>query len=48
MAVLNSTVLERAWLSASNDFQQRIPNPSITSYAEAINNFVNKVLETGF
>ena len=37
MAVLNSTVLERAWLSASNDFQQRIPNPTITSYAESIN-----------
>lgn len=38
MAVLNSTVLERAWLSASNDFQQRIPNPSITAYANVIEN----------
>lgn len=38
MAVLNSTVLERAWLSGSNDFQQRIPNPSITAYANVIEN----------
>lgn len=38
MSVLNSTVLERAWLSASNDFQQRIPNPSITAYANVIEN----------
>ena len=36
MAVLNSTVLERAWLSATNDYQQRIPNPSISSYAEHV------------
>lgn len=38
MAVLNSTILERAWLSASNDFQQRIPNPSIAGYANAVEN----------
>ena len=38
MSVLNSTVLERAWLSASNDFQQRIPNPSIAGYANAVEN----------
>lgn len=38
MAVLNSTVLERAWLSASNDFQQRIPNPSINAYANVVEN----------
>ena len=38
MSVLNSTVLERAWLSASNDFQQRIPNPSISSYANVVEN----------
>ena len=38
MAVLNSTILERAWLSASNDFQQRIPNPSISGYASAVEN----------
>lgn len=38
MSVLNSTVLERAWLSASNDFQQRIPNPSITAYDNVISN----------
>lgn len=38
MSVLNSTILERAWLSASNDFQQRIPNPSIAGYANAVEN----------
>lgn len=38
MAVLNSTILERAWLSASNDFQQRIPNPSIAAYANVVEN----------
>lgn len=38
MAVLNSTILERAWLSGSNDFQQRIPNPSISSYANVVEN----------
>ena len=36
MSVLNSTILERAWLSASNDYQQRIPNPSISSYSEHV------------
>lgn len=38
MAVLNSTILERAWLSGSNDFQQRIPNPSINAYADVVAN----------
>lgn len=37
MAVLNSTIIERAWLSGSNDFQQRIPNPSINAYANVVN-----------
>lgn len=36
MAVLNSTILERAWLSGSNDFQQRIPNPAINAYANVV------------
>lgn len=36
MSVLNSTILERAWLSGSNDYQQRIPDPSISSYAEHV------------
>ena len=27
MATNNSTILDRAWLSATNDFQQRIPRP---------------------
>lgn len=38
MAVLNSTIIERAWLSASNDFQQRIPNPAVSSYANVVEN----------
>ena len=38
MSVLNSTVIERAWLSASNDFQQRIPNPTVNSYSAVIEN----------
>ena len=37
MAVLNSDILNRAWLSGSNMFQQRIPNPSISSYANVVN-----------
>lgn len=36
MSVLNSTILERCWISGSNDFQQRIPNPTISSYASTI------------
>lgn len=36
MAVLNSTILEKAWLSGTNDYQQRIPNPAISSYAEHV------------
>ena len=38
MAVLNSTILEHAWLEGSNDFQQRIPNPAIAGYASAVEN----------
>lgn len=38
MALLNSTILEHAWLEGSNDFQQRIPNPAITSYSSAVEN----------
>lgn len=38
MAVLNSDVLSRAWLSGSNMFQQRIPNPAISSYANVVAN----------
>ena len=32
MAVKNSTIIEKAWLEGTNDFQQRIPNPSIAGY----------------
>lgn len=36
MSVLNSTVLERAWLNGSSDFQQRIPNPAVQGYVNAV------------
>ena len=29
MATKNSTILSKVWLEASNDFQQRVPNPTI-------------------
>ena len=38
MAVKNSSILTRAWLNGSNSFQQRIPNPSINSYANVVAN----------
>lgn len=37
MSVLNSDILTRAWISGSNMFQQRIPNPAISSYASVVN-----------
>ena len=36
MALLNSTILEKAWLEGSNDFQQRIPNPATEGYARCV------------
>ena len=36
MAVKNSTIVTKAWLEGSNDFQQRIPNPEISGYSAAI------------
>lgn len=36
MAVQNSTILSKAWIEGSNDFQQRIPNPDISGYAAAV------------
>ena len=36
MAVKNSTIIEKAWLEGTNDFQQRIPNPQISGYSAAI------------
>lgn len=36
MAVKNSTILQKAWLEGSNDFQQRIPNPEISDYANVV------------
>jgi hypothetical protein len=36
MAVLNSTIIEKAWLEGSNDFQQRISNPLVSGYSAAV------------
>ena len=37
LAVNNSTILEKAWIEGSNDFQQRIPNPSVSGYQATYN-----------
>lgn len=34
MAVKNSTILKRAWLQGSNDFQQRVPEPTQSNIAQ--------------
>lgn len=36
MATKNSTILEKIWLSSSNDFQQRIPRPTQSSISGTI------------
>ena len=36
MAVQNSTIVQKAWLEGTNDFQQRIPNPDISGYATSV------------
>ena len=36
MAVQNSTIIQKAWLEGTNDFQQRIPNPDISGYAASV------------
>lgn len=36
MAVKNSTIIAKAWLEGTNDFQQRIPNPEVNGYAATI------------
>lgn len=36
MAVKNSTIITKAWLEGSNDFQQRVPNPDIAGYDAAV------------
>lgn len=51
MAQKNSTILAKAWLEASNDFQQRVPNPTISGmYAttEAIFDPLNNDLYNEF
>ena len=36
MATNNSTILEKVWLNASNDFQQRIPRPTQASISQTV------------
>ena len=36
MAIQNSTILKKAWIEGSNDYQQRIPNPDISGYAASV------------
>lgn len=36
MATNNSTILEKVWLNASNDFQQRIPRPTQSSISKTV------------
>lgn len=36
MSVKNQTVLEKCWIEGSNDFQQRIGNPTVSGYARAV------------
>ena len=36
MAVLNSTILDRVWLSATNDFQQRVTRPTQGSISQTL------------
>lgn len=36
MATNNSTILEKVWISASNDYQQRIPNPTQGSISKTV------------
>ena len=31
MALTNSVLAEKIWLDAGNDYQQRIPNPTVNS-----------------
>ena len=37
MAVKNSTILAKAYLEGSNDFQQRVPDPSVAGYQATVN-----------
>ena len=36
MATNNATILEKVWLNASNDFQQRIPRPTQASISQTV------------
>ena len=51
MAVKNSTILERIWLNGSNDYQQRVPNPTqarISKTISALNQPMNGVIWNQF
>lgn len=39
MAANNSTIMAKAWLAGTNDFQQRIPDPTISGVAQTSRHF---------
>ena len=41
MASDNNTILAKSWLAGTNDFQQRIPNPSINGMARTVDALFN-------
>ena len=41
MAVNNSTIMARAWLEGTNDFQQRIPRPTQSNIAQVAEELFN-------
>lgn len=41
MATLNSTIIESSWLSGTNDFQQRIPDPTVAGIDNTMKELFN-------
>ena len=41
MSALNSTIMEAAWLEASNDFQQRITRPTVATLSQTVQDLFN-------
>lgn len=48
MATNNSTILEKVWLNASNDFQQRIPRPTQSSISRTVDALFDPMNRTYF
>lgn len=41
MSALNSTIMEAAWLEATNDFQQRITRPTVATLSQTVRDLFN-------